>query len=190
MVTHDNFNLLAEYGSTSETMLLLGSQTMNLPNLQGRPAAQELGCDDLDINGEAKVNHDLSKYKALPEFGAYSTIADFGTLEHVGDEGRTANALRNVFAWLVPGGVAIHVNPSPAYHDPEAHADCLRFTPEFWQAYAELTELEVVLIDSLPAYPEASTAIETRAVLQKKSGSKPPKKAKIVELIKEHCLYV
>lgn len=190
MVTHDNFNLLAEYGSTSETMLLLGSQTMNLPNLQGRKAAKELGCDDLDINGEAAISYDLSKYKATTEFAPYSTIADFGTLEHVGDEGRTANALRNVFAWLVPGGVCIHVNPSPAYRDPENHDNCLRFTPEFWQAYAELTDLEIILIDSLPAYPEASTAIETRAVLKKKSGSTPPKKGKIVELLKTHCVYV
>lgn len=190
MVTYDNFNLLVEYGSSSETMLLLGSQTMNLPNLQGREAAKELGCDDLDIDGKAKIKHDLSKYKATPEFGPYSTIADFGTLEHVGDVGRTANALRNVFAWLVPGGYAIHVNPSPAYRDPENHENCIRFTPEFWQDYAELTEMDIILIDSLPAYPQASTAIETRAVLKKNSGSKPPKKGNIVELIKEHCIYV
>jgi len=188
MITHDNFRLLEDYAAGP--LLLLGSQTMNILGMQGRHAANELNCDDLDINGQAKINFDLSKFKAKTEFGPYNTIADFGTLEHVGNEGRTANAIRNVFEWLVPNGTAIHVNPSPSYVDPYSHKDCIRFTTDFWKAYATESGMDLIHSDYLPAYALAETAIETRAVLKKVKNSKPVAKKTIVELIKTHCQYV
>ena len=72
MITHDNFRLLEDYAQGP--LLLLGSQTMNILGMQGRHAANELNCDDLDINGQAKINFDLSKFNAKTEFGPYNTI--------------------------------------------------------------------------------------------------------------------
>lgn len=170
-------------------VLLLGSQTANLPGKQMIPAAEVFPFDTLDINGEATINYDLSKFKAnaLPEYGS---IADFGTLEHVGDPGKTANALRNVFAWTKTEGVMIHVNPAPEYDDPKGHEGVIRFTESFWAEYADLCKMDLAFIDTKLAYPEATSAPETRAVLIKKEGSTAPAKKDVVALINEFCVYV
>lgn len=191
MVTHDNYELLKAH--VEGDLLLLGSQTMNLPDAQGvqatayfkevRPIPGVRDVFDIDNNGEADSPASLSQYnKDL--FGhapTWHTIADFGTLEHVGG---IANALRNVFAWLDVGGKAIHVNPSVDYID-EAHKGLPRFTTEFWEAYAKLTNMNIVLLDYKPAYAE-SEAIECRVILEKAKDSKAPTKAKIESLIKKH----
>ena len=181
MVTHDNFTLLNSVDADADSLLLLGSQTMNTATTQGVQAAKHLGCDDLDIDGKATIEFDLSNYSAKSQFGTYATIADFGTLEHVDG---IANALRNVFAWLEVGGKAIHVNPTVNYRD-VAHKDCPKFTIQFWEAYAKLTNMTVELIDYKPAYA-MSEAIECRVILEKTDKSKLPTKAKIDALIKKH----
>lgn len=187
MVTHDNYELLKAHAVAD--LLLLGSQTMNLPDAQGVQAVDYLPgeintviVEDIDINDEAVNKEDLSVYaKDLWGGDNWHTIADFGTLEHVDG---IANALRNVFAWLDVGGKAIHVNPSVDYID-EAHKGLPRFTTEFWEAYAKLTGMSVALLDYKPAYAE-SEAIECRVILQKTKDSKAPTKAKIDALIKKH----
>ena len=187
MVTYDNYRLLIQVAE--ENLLLLGSQTMNIPDAQGVQAVDYLPGDidvpiveDADINAEAKYEVDLSVYaKDLWGDVNWHTIADFGTLEHVDG---IANALRNVFAWLEVGGKSIHVNPSIDYID-EAHSKLPKFTTEFWEAYAKLTNMNIVLLDYKPAYAE-SEAIECRAILEKTEESKAPTKAKIESLMKKH----
>lgn len=192
MVTYDNYRLLLQVAG--EHLLLLGSQTMNIPDALADEKIQAVKylnntdvlpgislVEDVDINEEAQNKHDLSVYERELWGLPWKTIADFGTLEHVED---IANCLRNVFAWLDKGGTAIHVNPSVDYID-EAHSKLPKFTAEFWEAYAKLTNMNILLLDYKPAYAE-STAIECRVVLEKTSESKAPTKAKIESLMKKH----
>ena len=186
MVTYDNYRLLKQV--IKDDLLLLGSQTMDIPGAQGVQAETFLrgylgvkDITDVDINGKAGFKVDLSQPNTEIFEDTFTTIADFGTLEHISD---TYNALRNVFEWLKVGGVAIHVNPSQNYIC-EHHKGCPRFTTEFWEAYAKLTKMKVVLLDEKPAYAE-SEAIETRVILEKEKGSKAPTKARVEALIKKH----
>lgn len=173
---------------SSPDLLLLGSQTMDVPGYQGVQAVPNLPklvegltkVIDFDIDGKAAKKVDLSRFNAKQ--GPFGTIADFGTLEHVDG---ISNALRNVFEWLSEDGYAIHVNPSEGYKDDIHHKGVPRFTTDFWKAYAKLTGMKVVLIDYNPAYAE-STAIECRCVLQKTKESKSPTKAKIDSLINKY----
>lgn len=189
MITTKNLGLLVEF-SGMKNLLLLGSQTLNIPGLQGVQATKELPAVDLDINGEADYKVDLSKFQGDKFGDGFGCVADFGTMEHVGDPGKTANGLRNVFAWVKDGGVIIHVNPSPDYVDPEQHDKVVRFTVDFWKAYAELSEMEILKIGEELAYDMAPTAPETVVVMRKVEGSLALAKKDIVSLIKEECEYV
>lgn len=185
-MTYDNYRLLIQVAE--ENLFLLGSQTMNIPGAQGIQAVGYLQSEfamphiaDVDNNGEAGVNVDLSAYAKDIFESTWHTIADFGTLEHVDG---IANALRNVFAWLDVGGKSIHVNPSVDYID-DAHSKLPKFTTEFWEAYAKLTNMNIILLDYKPAYAE-SEAIECRVILEKTKESKAPTKAKIESLMKKY----
>lgn len=187
MITTNFLNETSPYLKKNE-VLILGNQVMDIPHNQGVRAVDwlhnNLGCTalDLDINGNADIRYDLSKYANTLDGSPFEVIADFGTMEHVDDP---ANCLRNLYAWLYIGGDQIHVSPNDRYQD-EQHQGLPRFGKEFYTAYADLTGMVIVVCKDIAPY-DSTGDICTLAILQKTSNSTAPKKKEINALIKKYA---
>lgn len=199
MITYNFLQLTEKYfkGLRKEDQaLILGSQVMDYPGAQGVRGVDWLHENsyiyspiDLDINGEADITCDLSKFQKTPESSDLSAalplklIADFGTMEHVED---LANGLRNLFAWLGQEGIQIHINPNREYFD-GVHEHLPRLTVDFWRAYADYAGYVVFEAKDIAPY-DATGEICSFAVLVKEVSKPPPSKKKIVSIIEQYAL--
>lgn len=91
---------------------------------------------DCDINGSAEIMLDLNK--AIPEslVGAFGTVLNGGTLEHVFDVRR---AMENLHCLIRPNGSFIHMVPLTWYEH-----GFINFNPSFFRTVAEVNEYSIL----------------------------------------------
>lgn len=118
---------------------------------------------DVDINGsERTLNFNLNNNVPIlaDEVNAFvDIVTDFGTIEHTDD---IYAAMYNVFSCVTGGGISIHANPDHTY---ERHGN-FYFTPQFWNKFCELTDSELLLVESVPVYQPDNPHHELYAVVR------------------------
>jgi len=91
---------------------------------------------DCDINGSAEVTLDLNK--SIPErfVGAFGTVLNGGTLEHVFD---VRQAMENLHQLIRPNGSFIHMVPVTWFEH-----GFINFNPVFFRTVAEVNEYSIL----------------------------------------------
>lgn len=115
---------------------------------------------DCDINGSAEIPLDLNKM--LPEtlLGAFGTVVNGGTLEHVFDIRR---AMENLHDLIRPNGSFIHMVPLTWFEH-----GFVNFNPVFFKTVAEVNEYTILaegfyfLSGAVHGGPEKPSVLVTR----------------------------
>ena len=130
------------------SMLELGNQWLKPFGGSSKKYFDKIGIShtSIDIDGnDLALKLDLTQELGKAFGSRYDLITDFGTAEHVKEEGSNSQYIcwKNMHDLCKEGGVFIHVLPPLGFW--KDHADChFWYTEEFFKALAELNDYKII----------------------------------------------
>lgn len=127
----------------------------------------------IDLNGEnGALELDLSTEIKSDTF---DLVTNFGTAEHVGNEGKFSweaiyQCFLNVHNFTKIGGIAVHENPLTGHWPGHGFQ---YFTEAFYREFASLTDYEILDLGTTCAMGNCTTGMNVYCVLRKHSEKFP-----------------